>query len=91
MSKIEQFLKELMKVHEDDAIAPGLQIAWLTDKEQFYVALHTFPMGTMDSRKVVAKALAPTVDEGVQKVADLHMLQIEWLGQPETDANGATL
>ncbi len=57
------FLKELCEYYPNDRIAPGLQSAWLPDKESFYVSVHRFPSGTIAGRTVIAKATAPTLED----------------------------
>lgn len=56
------YLKELCDYYFRDRIAPGLQSAWLADKEVFYVAVHRFPKD-IASRTVISKATAPTLEE----------------------------
>lgn len=56
---LQELLKEITASRPDDNIAPGVQLAYLQDKELYYAAIHTFPMGTVDSRTVVAKATGP--------------------------------
>lgn len=63
---MEEALKELVETYKSDRISPGLQLSWLADKGQFYAAIHRFP-SNVESRKVVAKALAETVDMAVEK------------------------
>lgn len=56
---LDEILKEITGSRPGDNIAPGLQIAYLEDKSLYYAAIHTFPMGTVDSRTVIAKATGP--------------------------------
>jgi hypothetical protein len=57
----EGYLKELCEYYQNDRIAPGLQSAWLPDKTEFYVSIHRFPSGRIDSRTIIAKATAATL------------------------------
>lgn len=54
---MDEFAKELTAYHVGNKIAPGVQIAWLVDKGMFYMAVHTFPMGIVESRTIIARAL----------------------------------
>jgi hypothetical protein len=75
---MEAFLRELVAHYESHSIAPGLQTAYLQDQDKFYCAVHTFPLDTIASRKVVAKATESTYDGAVAKckeVWDKIMLQ----------------
>jgi hypothetical protein len=56
------YLKELCEYYFRDKIAPGLQSAWLPDKQEYYVAVHRFTTHTIDSRQVVAKATASVLE-----------------------------
>lgn len=57
------YLKELCGYYYRDKIAPGLQSAWLPDKDVFYVAVHRFSNGDISSRTVIAKATASTLED----------------------------
>lgn len=57
------YLKELCEFYNRDAIAPGLQSAWLPDKSVFYVAVHRFPTRSIESRTVVAKAMHADLEQ----------------------------
>ena len=57
------YLKELCAYYVNDRIAPGLQSAWLPEKDQFYVSVHRFPDGTIKSRSVISKGLAESLEE----------------------------
>lgn len=63
----DEFLKMLTKFYSKDHIAPGVQLAWLEDKEVFYGGVHIFPHG-LQSRTVLVKATAPTSGECVSKL-----------------------
>lgn len=56
---LDEVLKELCTHYCDDTITPGIQVAYLPQDNLFYAAVHQFPAGVA-SRKVVAKAKAPT-------------------------------
>lgn len=58
------FLVELVKAYPEHKIAPGMQTAWLGDKELYYAAVHIFPTD-LKSRKVVAKATEKTLQESI--------------------------
>jgi len=64
---LEEFLQELTAHYEGAEIAPGIQIAYLQDKEMYYAAVHIFPNG-LESRQVYAKATAKTLDTCLGKV-----------------------
>lgn len=57
------YLKELCEYYRKDHIAPGLQSAWLPDKEVFYVAVHRFPTRSVESRLIIAKASSETLEQ----------------------------
>lgn len=63
----EGYLKELCEYYPSDRIAPGLQSAWLPDKDVFYVSIHRFPQGNVASRTIIAKATAPTLLEAEEQ------------------------
>jgi hypothetical protein len=54
---MEKFLHTLCDHYKHDTIAPGLQLAYLPEKKQYYCAVHRFLTGNINSRKVVAKAV----------------------------------
>lgn len=79
MNAISDFLIRLTTFYGSDHIAPGLQIAYLVDKDQWYVAVHQFPSGVA-SRKVVAKATEATLEQALAKCKEVWesiVLQIE--------------
>lgn len=63
--RIDAFLRELVTYYDKDPIAPGLQIAWIAEKEAFYVAVHRFPTRAIASRMVVSKAVEATLELAV--------------------------
>lgn len=79
MKETEAFLLRLTTFYKQDHIAPGLQMAYLSDKDQWYVAVHQFPSG-VPSRKVVAKATEATLDAAMKKCREVWealVLQLE--------------
>lgn len=62
---MEEALKELTSHYHEDRVAPGLQIAYLGDKNTFYVGIHRFPMG-VESRTIVAKALSESAEMAIE-------------------------
>lgn len=82
------YLKELCEYYPNDRIAPGLQSAWLPDKELYYVSVHRFPQGNIASRTIIAKATAATLE-----AAEGQCMEI-WRGiakQVEEERKRATL
>ena len=80
MNTIGEFLQRLTTFYSRDHIAPGLQMAYLTDKDQWYVAVHQFPSGVA-SRKVIAKATEGTLEQAVAKCREVWegiVLQTEY-------------
>lgn len=65
------FLQALTEYYKNDKIAPGLQMAYLNDKNLWYVAVHTFPGDTIASRKVVAKATDSNFNSAVIKCQEV--------------------
>ncbi len=57
-------LKEVAAGYPDAALAAGMQLAWIEDKQKFYCAVHAFP-GNVSTRKIVAKALEATSGEAI--------------------------
>lgn len=64
-SNMEEALKELVSHYHADRVSPGLQISWLQERNKFYVAVHRFPTN-VESRTIVAKALAETCDMAME-------------------------
>jgi hypothetical protein len=65
---IEEFLRELTASEPESKTAPGLQVSWLSEREMFYAAIHVFPMGTVASRHVLVKSLAPDLTSCLVKL-----------------------
>lgn len=86
----DEFLKLLTEFYHDHHIAPGVQLAWLTEKAQFYGAVHVFPAG-LQSRTVLIKAIAPTSGEVVTKLYHNWCAVTNQDTVPVTDADGSVL
>lgn len=65
---MEEFLRELTASEPESKTAPGLQVSWLEERQQFYTAIHVFPMGNVASRHVLVKALAPDLTTCLTKL-----------------------
>ncbi len=65
---MEDFLKEIVASEPGSKTSPGLQISWLEDRQQFYAAIHVFPMGTVESRQVLVKSLAVELTQCLVKL-----------------------
>jgi hypothetical protein len=63
-----EFLKELTASEPESKTSPGLQLSWLEERQQFYGGIHVFPLGTVASRTVVVKALAPDLTQCLIKL-----------------------
>jgi len=61
---MEAVLLALRAAYPNDFITPGLQIASIGDKGEFYCAVHRFPAG-VESRTVVAKGRGPDVASAI--------------------------
>jgi hypothetical protein len=51
--KFDLFLKSLTEFYEGDSNAPGVQVAWLGDKQCWYAAVHRYQVGHGSTRQVV--------------------------------------
>lgn len=80
MEALEVALRELVQHYVADKIAPGIQLAWLADKELYYSAVHHFPAG-LASRTVVAKANEPTAAAAVAKMMEVWRLIVKALAE----------
>lgn len=65
---LEEFLKELTASEPESKTSPGLQLSWLEERGQFYAAIHVFPMGTVASRTVLVKSMAPDLTQCLVKL-----------------------
>lgn len=83
---METLLKSLTEYYKNHHIAPGIQIAWLNDKQMFYGAIHVFPAG-LGSRTILIKSLGNTIDDVVKKINDLWEASFN---VPTTDADERT-
>lgn len=65
------YLKELCAYYPNDRVAPGLQSAWLPEKNIYYVSIHRFPAGTVGSRTVISKATADTLEQAERECMEI--------------------
>lgn len=67
------FLKSLTEFYEGDAHAPGIQLAWLSDKQCWYAAVHRYQVGNGSNRQVVTSCKS-----SVSKASVIDTLMKQW-------------
>lgn len=70
-SRIEIFLQMLSELYPSDTLAPGLVIAWLPDKNIFYVSAVRYEGGGMGDKQRLFSTTAPSINAGVNQLIDI--------------------
>lgn len=74
---MEEFLKKLTEYYATDPTAPGIIIAWLLDRKQFYCSVQRFTERFGGGKLVVTKAMEPTFDGAVKKAMAIWEMMVK--------------